>query len=131
MRVALSLLLATAMLMGAVPSALAQSQSSRQARDYAIDQQTRDVGTIPSQVPLTVNYTIGNTGTRPLIITRVETNCGCMTAEFTKEPITPGRTATIKVIFNAASPGPFYKLVTVNSNASDPVILLRLRGRVE
>ena len=38
-----------------------------------------------------------NTGTEPLILSNVRASCGCTTPSYTKEPVMPGKTGTIKV----------------------------------
>ena len=40
--------------------------------------------------PVTVEYTITNTGNQPLVLTNVTTSCACAVADWTKEPIAPG-----------------------------------------
>jgi hypothetical protein len=44
-------------------------------------------------------YTFKNTGKNPVDIARVESSCGCTTAELTKRHYNPGEGGTIKVVF--------------------------------
>ncbi len=46
--------------------------------------------------PVTVEYTITNTGNEPLVLTNVTTSCACAVADWTKEPIAPGAKGTVK-----------------------------------
>ena len=76
---------------------------------------------------VTYIFDVKNTGDAPLIITQVETSCGCTAREYTKEPIAPGENGEVKVTYNPAGrPGPF---ITVNSNASKKVVL-SIKGEV-
>jgi len=42
-----------------------------------------------------------NSGTRPLIIERVQPSCGCTVAEQPEAPILPGKEGEIKASFNS------------------------------
>ena len=66
------------------------------------------------------SFVLTNTGTAPLLIAKVYSDCGCTTAEHPEAPVMPGDTARIVVTFNPAgrSAGYFTKLVRVRSNAS-------------
>lgn len=76
-------------------------------------------------------FTIKNEGTAPLVVTRVIASCGCTTPEFTKEPIAPGATGTIKVTFNPERrPGTFAKTISVYSNGKSGSFILTIRGEV-
>jgi hypothetical protein len=43
-----------------------------------------------------------NTGNQPLIITNIQTSCGCTTPVWPRDPIMPGGSGEIKVGFNSA-----------------------------
>jgi len=49
-----------------------------------------------------------NTGDAPLIITNVQSTCGCTIPTKPKEPIMPGKTGKIEVKYNM-NPGPIRK----------------------
>lgn len=62
-----------------------------------------------------------NTGNEPLIITNVQTTCGCTAPEWPRDPVAPGGSGKIKVIFNSTGKiGRQHKVVTVVSNAVSP-----------
>ena len=72
-----------------------------------------------------------NTGTTPLILTRVKSGCGCTTPEWDRQPIAPGTSGHIKIFFDPQKrPGSFVKSIAVNSNASNSVVTLTIRGKV-
>ena len=59
-----------------------------------------------------------NIGTEVLILADVKTTCGCTAPEWPREPIAPGKTASVKVIFNSVGKmGIQNKVITVMSNA--------------
>jgi hypothetical protein len=99
--------------------------------EIKFDKETHDFGNIPQGVPATYEFVFKNTGKTPLIVTNAAASCGCTTPEWTKEPIKPGKTGTVKATFNAASPGPFTKSVTVVSNAKNSTVILYLKGDVK
>lgn len=80
---------------------------------------------------VTCEFTFKNEGTAPLIIQRVQTTCGCTTPDYTKEPVLPGKTGTIKVTYSTVGrPGIFSKEVTVFTNVPDAVYKVRIKGEV-
>ncbi len=73
-----------------------------------------------------------NTGDSPLIITNVQSTCGCTVPSKPTEPILPGKTGKIDVKYNM-NPGPIRKTITVESNAvnyPDGKIPLKIKGEV-
>lgn len=59
-----------------------------------------------------------NVGTEPLVLADVRTTCGCTAPEWPREPLAPGETANLKVVFNSAGKmGVQNKVITVMSNA--------------
>ena len=94
---------------------------------------SNNFGTIPERGGRVSHvFSFKNTGTAPLILTNVRAGCGCTTPEWNREPVAPGAEGTIKVSFDPRNrPGMFTKSITVNSNASSPVVSLTIRGKVE
>ncbi len=73
-----------------------------------------------------------NTGDAPLIITNVQSTCGCTVPSKPTEPIMPGKTGKIDVKYNM-SPGPIRKTITVESNATNVEggrVALKIKGEV-
>ena len=52
-------------------------------------------GTIPQGKPVYHFFEVTNTGKDPMIISNVQTSCGCTTPEWSKEPIAPGGTCLL------------------------------------
>lgn len=57
-----------------------------------------------------------NVGDAPLIITNVQSSCGCTVPSKPKDPVMPGETGRIEVKYNM-NLGPIRKTLTVESNA--------------
>jgi hypothetical protein len=80
----------------------------------------------------TRQFTVANKGNAPLVITNCQGSCGCTVPTCPKEPIMPRRSATINVHYDTNRPGPFTKMVTVNSNdTNSPTIVLKIMGEVQ
>lgn len=60
-----------------------------------------DFGRIGPQDVVERTFVIRNNGDAPLTISRAYTTCGCTIAEFSASVISPGKVATVKVIFDA------------------------------
>ncbi len=78
------------------------------------------------------SFEFTNTGDAPLIITNVQSTCGCTVPTRPTEPIMPGKTGKIEVKYNM-NPGPIRKTITVESNAVNyegGKIPLKIKGTV-
>ena len=81
------------------------------------NKETHNFGQIEWKRPVTVEYTITNTGNQPLVLTNVTTSCACAVADWTKEPIAPGAKGIVKASFDAKALGRFEKSVGKVGNA--------------
>lgn len=89
-----------------------------------------DLGNIAWKVPALAHFEIRNTGTSPLVVTGVYTDCACTVAAWDKKPIAPGATTTLTVTLDAETLGTFDKSVYVTTNAENVARRLRFSGRV-
>lgn len=79
--------------------------------------------------PVSCTFTVKNIGTKPLVIYNAVTTCGCTKAQWTKEPIMPGKTGTISATYsNDEGPYPFDKSVTVYFSEPKKPAVLKMRG---
>ena len=97
----------------------------------SMDQTEKDFGNIPLNEKREHIFKLVNTGNKPLVIYDVVTSCGCTKAEYGKEPVRPGETLELKVIYNAEDKGRFRKNLTVYCNAEDSPLKLTVVGVVE
>ncbi|MEO7960285.1 MAG: DUF1573 domain-containing protein [Ginsengibacter sp.] len=78
------------------------------------------------------SYRFRNTGNKPLIVSNAVASCGCTVPEKPEEPIKPGETGFLKVVFNSKGRvGQVHKEITVYSNAYPKFPVLQLLGEVE
>jgi hypothetical protein len=92
---------------------------------------TYSFGKIKQHVPATTEFTFTNNSDKALIVETATAECGCTTPDYPKSPIAKGKSAAIKVTYNAENPGTFTKRVTVKfANIKEPVILT-IDGEVE
>lgn len=60
-------------------------------------------------------FTFTNTGTEFLVL-QVKTSCGCLVPEWPKDPIAPGETSQIRLIYDTCQPGVFKKSLHITTN---------------
>lgn len=73
-----------------------------------------------------------NTGNEPLLISDAKGSCGCTVPEYPKEPIAPGKTGEIKVVYKpGGQQGSQNKTVTVTANTNPPQTLLNISADVQ
>jgi hypothetical protein len=76
-------------------------------------------------------FTFENKGTNNLVIASVTTSCGCTVPKYDTKPIPPGGNGNLEVVFDASGKnGMQTKTITIMSNASIPVVLLRITAEV-
>lgn len=88
------------------------------------------LGKIAQGKPAEIEFSFKNEGNSPVLITEVKPSCGCTVANYTKEPILPGKSGKITATFNAAAKGAFSKNVTVITNAETNPKVLTFNGEV-
>ncbi len=77
-------------------------------------------------------YEFTNTGNQPLIISEIKVTCPCTKYEFPKEPIMPGATGVIKVIFDTKDAyGWQDRNLDIYSNAKKNPVKVRFKVQVE
>lgn len=101
--------------------------------EFKDKENTIDYGTVSKDSDSGVRaFEFTNTGDAPLIITNVQSTCGCTVPSKPTEPIMPGKTGKIEVKYNM-NPGPIRKSITVESNASNYEngrVTLKIKGTV-
>lgn len=89
-----------------------------------------DCGQVIFRSPVTTEFEISNNGNKPLIITKVRTDCGCTVVDYPKEPILKGQKVALRATYDAKLLGHFYKQIGIYSNADDEPTMLTIRGIV-
>lgn len=102
--------------------------------DIKFDKTTYDFGTFSENEPIVSGtFTFTNVGDAPLVIHQAVASCGCAVPEYTKEPVMPGKTGTIKVTYNGTGKfaGHFKKSITLRTNAKTEMVRLFIEGDMQ
>lgn len=88
---------------------------SAQSADSAIQMSLEkyDVGKIPAGDAYTFFMEFKNQTKKPIVVKHVGAGCGCTVPEKPTEPIMPGKSGKIKVVYTPASPSPINKDVEI------------------
>jgi hypothetical protein len=90
-----------------------------------------DFGKIAEGEKVACTFTFENTGKGALVVSSVTTSCGCTVPKYETKPVLQGEKGTLEVIFDSyGRNGHQTKTITVNSNATKKVVLLRITGEV-
>ena len=93
-----------------------------------VDEVSISTGNFDWQKEQQATFTIRNIGDKLLAIEGVDTSCGCISVEYSKEPVRPGMDLKIFVIYKADYPEHFSKTVTVYCNSESSPIILKISG---
>ena len=107
------------------------SQPSGQTTEVSVNQTVIDFGRFPKEEKQERSFVLTNTGKGLLVVHDVVTSCGCTKVEFSKQPVRPGETLELKVIYEAEEAGYFNKTVTVYCNVENSPLRLKVRGSAE
>jgi Protein of unknown function (DUF1573) len=115
-------------------------EQKKQAEDDALKNTTAvqmidsvyNFGTVADGEKVEFSFRFKNAGTNPLVIFDASATCGCTIPEKPEQPILPGETGFIKVIFNSTGKkGHNEKVINVTSNARPIFPPLKLIGEVK
>ena len=78
------------------------------------------------------SFAFENKGVGDLIVSSASTTCGCTVPRYDTRPIAPGTGGNLEVVFDTEGRnGMQTKTISVKSNASVPVIILKITAEVE
>lgn len=101
--------------------------------EFKFVQETHDFGKIPQGKPVSYTFKYTNVGNEPLIISAVESTCGCTVPNVEPKqgtPVPKGGSGSITLTFNAAAVAPFNKWVKITSNSKTPTKMIYIKGEV-
>ncbi len=117
---------------GIIAPAQQPVQDTTVAARMAFEKKIHLFGTLQAGDEAVCAFVYTNVGNAPLVVSEVKATCGCTVPQWSKEPLMPGATDTIRVRYDTERRGRFNKVVTVHSNAVDhPHVDLMLRGTVQ
>ena len=105
-------------------------QAQEKKSVISFEKEVIDYGKITSKDNAHRVFKFTNTGNAPLIIEKVKGSCGCVVLDYPKKPIMPNESAEIEIVYNVLKKGKISRTVTVTSNATEPVKVLKIKGRV-
>ncbi len=89
--------------------------------EFAFTEEMHNFGLLQSGEIVVFAFEFTNTGNTDLIIQTVETDCGCIRAEFNKKPVPPGEKGTVEIEFNSAGLfGKQFKSIEIHANTKKP-----------
>jgi len=102
--------------------AYAQDETSQPGPSITFEESSFDFGDIHQGDKVMHVFNFENTGDAPLIISNVQTTCGCTATDWPRDPVAPGESASITVNFNSAGKmGRQNKIITIVSNSTAAV----------
>jgi len=109
------------------------SSFQEKTAEFKFTEETHNFGKIPQGKPVTYVFKYTNIGVEPLIISAVESTCGCTIPSVQPQkgtPVLKGQSGEITITFNAAVATPFTKFVKITSNSKTPLKMLYIKGEV-
>jgi hypothetical protein len=111
-------------------NAAPQTVENPNAPVITFEKTTHDYGTVVKGGDGTCEFKFKNTGVEPLILSNVQSSCGCTVPEWPREPLLKGKSASIKVKYDTNRVGPINKTITVMSNSKGAAVQLKIVGNV-
>lgn len=106
--------------------------ANRSKTTITFSKKDHDFGIIKQGDKVECVFQITNTGNQPLILEEIHGSCGCVTAEFSKDPIPVGQSTEIKVKFNShGKKGKQAKSLTITANTKPIQNLLTIYADVQ
>lgn len=88
-------------------------------------------GTIKAGEKVKHTFKFKNTGNEPLVLSDARSTCGCTVPTWPREPIAPGKSGEITVVFDSSGKGgPQSKRVTLVANTNPPETFIYMEGEV-
>jgi hypothetical protein len=106
------------------------NKAGRKAAKIDFKETIHDFGELEFGGDGSFDFKFTNTGKSPLILDNVRSTCGCTVPEWTREPVNPSGTGSIRVIYDTHRVGAFSKTLIIYSNAANSPIRIFIKGRV-
>jgi hypothetical protein len=119
-----------ALLAAAFVFALGINAQSKVDSMIKMNVETHDFGKIKQGIPVTYEFEIKNISNAPIVVENAWGSCGCTIPEKPAEPIMPGKTAKMKVNYNAAAVAPINKDVFIQVAGAPQPKTVHITGEV-
>ena len=101
----------------AVPGIVSGAKRKPEGPRIYLEEKSYDFGKIPTDQGVEHVFVVKNTGSKPLVITRVKTSCGCTAGMMESSVIHPGKTGNLRISYNPkGSQGRVTRYVDILSN---------------
>ena len=109
-------------------SASADGKRKSDLPEIKFDEEVHDFGRITQGEKVSHAFTFSNIGKSNLIISGASGSCGCTVPEWPREPVRPGGTGKINVVFSSeGKSGLQEKTVTVVTNCEPATRVIRIK----
>jgi hypothetical protein len=108
----------------------ANSGVNKKAAVITFAEAEHDFGTIEQSSVAEYSFVYKNTGKEPLVVSNVQTSCGCTVPDWTRDPVKKNSSGVVKIHYNTHAVGSFTKTITVHSNADNSPVTLTIKGTV-
>ncbi len=105
-------------------------KANKKAAEISFAEAEHDFGTIEQGSNAEFAFVFKNTGKEDLVISNVQTSCGCTIPDWTREPVGKRKSGVVNVHYNTRIAGKFIKSITVYSNAVTSPVTLKIKGEV-
>ena len=102
--------------------------SSMMKTSVELDKTVADLGDVPWKEAQRAVFELKNTGENLLVIYDVDTSCGCVDVEYSKEPLKPGKTLAVTVTYTAEHPEQINKTISLHCNVENSPVRLQIKG---
>lgn len=108
------------------------TQPSDKQPIITFDKTEHDFGTILQGERVAYTFHFTNTGNVPLLISSVNSSCGCTVGDFSRDPVAPGKSGSIKATYDSKGHHGFQsRTLTVVTNTNPNKTVLRLKANVK
>lgn len=106
-------------------------KNGKKAAEITFDKTEHDFGKLLQGEVVSYTFHFTNTGNAPLIISNVNTTCGCTVGEYSKDPLGPGKKGTVKVTYDSKGHNNIQtRSLTVIANTNPSSTVLRIKANV-
>lgn len=107
------------------------SSDAKRLTSVTYDINVLDMGTFDWQEEYCKELFLKNIGKELLVIDGISSSCGCITVEYSKEPVRLGDRLRFKVKYKAEHPEHFNKTITIYCNTKNSPIQLMVTGNAK
>lgn len=111
------------------PEAVKEKVAKKKKDPITFKTLTIERNNIPYGSDETFSFEFKNSGKEPIIVSNVQTSCGCTKAKSPEAPVAPKKSAEIAVKYDTKRVGAFTKTITVTTNIGEPIVLT-IKGTV-